>query len=479
MKLKYMAILLTAATCTLTSCEDFLMELPENAYIMENAVTDYSSAKNIVNGIYGVHVNGTSLGGTLYGNLHCMAGFWDYTPAMEDMTYRQSSAPSSVSEIWKQLYSVVNAANAAITGIEGLADAKFPSIEEKNRLLAEAKCMRGYCNLQLLWYFGHWFAEDSSPYGIIYRDKASDLSNLMVGRSTVGESYKYIVDDLEYAEKYLGNYSSARYLSKQFAQAMHAKMLLVRGRKGDYESSLKLVDDILSSAPATFKMEANLSDLYNKGWDSKEVLFSRYLGDKPSFTQMEFIYSYGLYYNNEFADTPQEWLTADARSEVFFGTSRSPESWDGSTKKVLKKMYHRGRIEGVNDMYATYNFRYAELYLMKAELLARINPGNIQAAVDQINKMRSTYTSPKLEPLTGITTEAQFMDALFKEYVVTLFMENETPWFASLRINHEGKPWIKTLKPNTTFSQNHYCWPIPDEEIVAHLNPIEQNPDLK
>jgi hypothetical protein len=130
-------------------------------------------------------------------------------------------------------------------------------------------------------------------------------------------------------------------------------------------------------------------------------------------------------------------------------------------------------------MYATYAFRYAELYLMKAELLARTNPSDITGALAPLNEMRAKYTNPVMAPVTGIATHQELMDAIYKEYVVTLLMENETPWFASLRFEKDGKPWIYTLKPEVNFSENQYCWPIPDDEIKAHSNVIEQNPGLK
>ena len=85
-----------------------------------------------------------------------------------------------------------------------------------------------------MWLFSHWFDNAESPYGILYRDQLSDLSNLMIDRSSVGDSYQYIIDDFEYAEQNLHDYTSAKYMSKQFAQVMHAKLLLVRGWEGDY-----------------------------------------------------------------------------------------------------------------------------------------------------------------------------------------------------------------------------------------------------
>ena len=231
-------------------------------------------------------------------------------------------------------------------------------------------------------------------------------------------------------------------------------------------------------------METDLTKLYETGWNSKENCFSHYLGDnEDSYYGMagsEFTYAYALFYNNEFTETVQEWLDNDVRHDVTFGTARSPETWDTSTREnVLTKLYHRGRNDGKNDMYATYPMRYAELYLMKAELLARTNPSDIAGALAPLNEMRAKYTNPVMEPITGITNHQELMDAIFKEYVVSLFMENETPWFASLRFEHDGKPWIYTLKPEVNFSTDQYCWPIPDSEIHAHSNVIEQNPGLE
>ncbi len=476
----YIASVLLAG-CLCGSCSDFLTMTPEHSLTMDNSVTSYSGAQNAVNGIYGVYENyGSYLGGYLYSYLHCMAGMWEYSSTMYNMGYTQSSSDMVINNIWSQLYECINAANAAIEGITKLDDSEFPSVEAKNALLAEARCFRGYCNLELLWLFGHWFDSADSPYGIIYRDKTSELTNLMVGRSTVGESYQYIIDDLKFAEQYLGDYESARYMSKQFAQAMHAKLLLVRGWDGDYAEALQLVNTLLSGQPSTFQMESDLSQLYTNGWDSKEVLFSRYLGDQSTYTYAEFIYSYALFYDEEFTEIPQGWLNEDERHDLTFGTARAPETWDTSTKdNVLTKLYHRGRYEGKNDMYATYAFRYAELYIMKAELLARTNPSDIQGALKPLNDMRAVYTNPVMSAITGITTHQELMDAIFKEYVVTLFMENESPWFASLRFEKNGKPWINTLKPEVNFSSNQYCWPIPDDEIKAHSNKIEQNPGLE
>ena len=52
---------------------------------------------------------------------------------------------------------------------------------------------------------------------------------------------------------------------------------------------------------------------------------------------------------------------------------RAPETWDTKNVWALKKLYHGGRNDTPDAPYTAYYFRYAELYLMEAELKARLD----------------------------------------------------------------------------------------------------------
>ena len=49
----------------LASCEDFLDQSPKYNLTLENAVTDYNGAKNIINGMYSVIAKTSNFGGEL------------------------------------------------------------------------------------------------------------------------------------------------------------------------------------------------------------------------------------------------------------------------------------------------------------------------------------------------------------------------------------------------------------------------------
>ena len=51
----------------LASCEDFLDQSPKYNLTLENAVTDYNGAKNIINGMYSVIAKSSNFGGDLAG----------------------------------------------------------------------------------------------------------------------------------------------------------------------------------------------------------------------------------------------------------------------------------------------------------------------------------------------------------------------------------------------------------------------------
>ena len=75
MKKIYFIIALIAGT-SFSSCEDFLNQVPEHELVQENAVIDYNSAKNIVNGMYSNYASSKNMGGYIYGNLHMQAGIY-------------------------------------------------------------------------------------------------------------------------------------------------------------------------------------------------------------------------------------------------------------------------------------------------------------------------------------------------------------------------------------------------------------------
>jgi hypothetical protein len=195
----------------------------------------------------------------------------------------------------------------------------------------------------------------------------------------------------------------------------------------------------------------------------------------------EYDYAYLLGYQSLFHAIPLAWLKADNRYPLVTGEARAPEAWDTSRRPAVVKLYHGGNHETPDAPYTAYYFRRAELYLMEAELKARLDRFTVPGALAPLNEMRACRENPSLPPLAA-TTKSELLRLIFQEIWTEQFLENGSEFFAAIRFINDtdasparGKPWIYTLKQDVNFSENHYCWPIPGFELQKNLK-MKPNP---
>lgn len=468
--------LIVAVAFLAVSCDSFLDEQPVHNLILENSVTDFNGAKNILNGMYST-IQNKYWGGDVSVPLSTQAGLYDGSAHFYQMEYMQANDKKY--DVWRYYYESVNAANAAIEGLNNLSVENYPSESVKTEMLAEAKCFRAWSFINIFWLYGHWWAAPENEYGIRFRTDMANLSNIKGARLNVGESYVSILKDLDEAILGAKSFSESKFLSKEAAQMIKAKLLLRRAWEGDYKEALTLVKDIKLNAPEGFQMEDDMAVMYENGWDSKEVLWARYLESYSGWSSnghIEHQYSYAIIYNNKYKETADEWLKEDPRYDVVMGEVDAPETWDHRTFLAPVKLCHKGQKVEPNAKYTSYFLRYAELFLMESELILRTG-GTVADALIPLNNMRAARTNPVLPALTAGSKD-ELMDILFREIFVEQFLENGNEYYASLRFMKNGKPWIYTLKSDVNFGTDQWCWPIPDAEIANNPDMV-QNPGLK
>jgi hypothetical protein len=382
----------------------------------------------------------------------------------------------------------VNAANAAITGIESLPDKKFPSTDVKKQMLAEAKTFRAWADAHLLWFFAHFWKDDE--FGILWRDEVVNFDNVIKDRLSVKESYDKILADVEEGITHLSPYSSAKRLSKELAMVLKAKLLLNRGWGNDYQDALALVDQVIAES-TTFSMEPDMKEMYEKAWDSKEVLWARYMEENSGRAYGEGTYSQSIIQRGDpwtvqnqnnpssltsFFPVFNSWLEDDARYDQTMGWARAISA-TGILYFCPTKLAREGRASTalMNDKFTTYYFRFPELYLMQAELRALLGQSN-ETSIEPINKMRSLRVNPALPALDVPASKDELMEIIFREYCLELFMENGSEWFAAIRFERNNHSMFKILKPDAyPVDPNHYCWPIPSTETSTNTA-LKPNP---
>jgi len=487
-------ILVFFATMALTSCNKFLSLTPPHKLIVDNAVTSYDGAVSVLNGMYASISTGSGsstsdfFGGSPFCALSSQAGVGRAGGATYyNMSYL--STQSAFSTYWQQWFACINASNAAIIGIGELPENKFPTANDKAVMLAEARTFRAWVYSHLLWCFSHYWADDE--YGILWREEIANFNNIFADRISVKESYEKIFADVDEGIKYLGDYTTSKRLSKQMAQVLKAKLLMNRGWAGDYAAALALTNSVISTAPSTFKMDTDMKRMYNDAWDSKEVLWARYMEENAGRAYGEGTYSQIIIQAGDAWSTANQnnpsslksfypefdsWITADPRFAQTMGWARAISA-TGILYFCPTKLARQGRASTdlMNDKFTTYYFRYPELYLMQAELKARTNE-SIASCIEPINTMRSKRTNPVLAALPVPATREELMDLIFKEYCLELYMENGSEWFASLRFKKNNQPILYLLKPDITpVDVNKHCWPVPSTETTTNKQ-IKPNP---
>ncbi|MDR2385898.1 MAG: RagB/SusD family nutrient uptake outer membrane protein [Tannerella sp.] len=503
MKNKINIALSTFVFLLITSCSGFLDETPRHLWSVNEALTTRDKALHAVNGIYYRLCPGDNLNGALNLSYTSKSGIISFSAVEFDMTYTQTASGVIAAPTWSSLFSVINAANLAINGIPDIPESAFPDPKEKTQLIAEAKILRAWMNAIQLWNYAYWHAQDDSPYGIIYRPEVTNAQNASMPRVTVGESYEYIFNDLDEGIAAMPAFNTNKKVSALFGKALKAKILLnrgvVRNSTDDLQKALSLVNELLNTdIPATpLKMEADMKETFAKSWDSNEHIFVRYLEDNANRTSNGGYWTtYGLAYNAYTNLNPQtglpltdpppcglrygtDWIIPDPRYQIATGLARKPETWDDTYCYTWTKIYRKGSIAGkqdpVDEKYATYYLRLPELYIMQAELLARTGATTAQA-IAPINVMRSKRTFPLLPPLSVPASQDELYEIIFREYVKELLLENGAEFFASVRFQKDGHPYMEIIKGGSfVMEYERLQWPIPNAELLVN-SLIEQNP---
>ena len=486
--MKNKILLLLSVSFALLSCDAFLTETPRHQWDINSAVSSYESSEQAVIGIYGSVLLNDNINAKLNMAYTDRSGLTKKDTKEYNFSYKQ--ADYGYDGLWDYLYDGINACNLAITQIPNVSDNAFPTETAKEELIGEARLLRGWFNSLLLLNYACWWAEDSNPYGIIYREQPANMNNIHQPRITVGDSWKYIFDDIDYAIANMSdNFATNRRVSKIFAKGLKARLLLIRGVNQNIQKyltdALDLIDECIAALPAAgIAMQADMAKHFEEAWDSKENIFVRYLNDdgkrtsKAGSTTNNYTFTYFGSSTSSYtqANAPcglvygLDWMHADPRWFIVTGKAKGPASYSNYQEKwTWTKIYRKGAFDGqkapVDEKYATYYMRVPELYIMKAELLAHTGASKADA-IAPINEMRAKRTNPVLEALPTPADEQEMWDMIFQEYVKELFYENGCEWFASLRIKKDGVTYMEHIKgANFVFDETKLQWPVPDWEM--------------
>lgn len=461
-------MILGAVAFSNSSCRKQLNALPDQAKVEGNVIVDQRSAQVALNGAYyrfaGVADNYTTgLPSTQWSRVHetyssSMAGNIVYYQGPYMGGENEFTSESyEVESVWRANYDLINAANGVIKELEPL-DASKINETSKSQILAEARFLRAYGHYGLLRYFGEFF-DVNSKYGVMLHKEPVTVSNIAQPRSTVQESYDFILEDVDDAIAHIKDGNPNYYASKWAAEALKMRILMNRGASGDYAEVISLANDIINNGP--YELESNPKDIFKtKGLASKEVILAtKAYANQPSELEVYYYRGGFQYYATDSLvsylqnDPRMDWVITEDHNNPFQDYTSAFSKYIGPQSE------------------AKYAFRLTEIYLLKAEAIVR-SGGNMNDAKDIIKDIMSHAGVSDFSSIDNAATSDQLLIEIFKEISRSLVAEDGQDWFALLRLPFAT---VKQIKP-TIKEKFQYILPIPKSEHDKNPAIGEQNP---
>ena len=443
----YSAILVSGLLFSQTACSDFLEQEPANYISDEAVITNESSAKSALNGVY--HRLGAS---AYYGGRYFDAGvnlasdnvtwtgslnfYYDFD------THQYSAENQLLSYAWYGIYATVNQANQVIEKTQALSSI---SDNERRRIIAEATVLRSLAFFDLARTWGNVPLVKAATHAPNQFDGVKQTQAKAV--------YQEVVNDIS---SVLGDLSQANdrvHVSRSVAEALLARVSLYLENWAKAEEYATKVIENPSYALGS------INDLLN-GKLAQESVFE--LAYSSSFTNDQ-----SAYWRSPNDGGRHEWGPSkeivQLLSNPTIGGDRSAFFTDQSSAQVpdyyVGTLYHRPSADDNVIL-----FRLAEAYLIRAEARAKQQNANLEGAISDLNTIRERS---QVDPLNESLSQQAIIQAIEDENRVEFAIEPHR-WFDLVRTGRA----VAVLG----ISEHQQLFPIPYNDIEADKD-LQQNPN--
>lgn len=503
---------LAAVALSTVSCLD---KYPEDAILEKDAIKTVQEANQAIIGIYAAYKSSALYSGnlTLLPDIQADLAYAveGYTNVYGDIwRWNIHSNNADIEAVYGALYSVIGRCNFLLEKVAVLEkevdDTDYETLQEYK---GEALFARALAYSELIKLFCKAYDKNTAAntLGVVVISSYSNPEPLK--RSSLRDSYQFVLNDLEKATEYLAMdedeeaatpLANSSYFTKYAVESLYARVYLyMKEWQKAIDHSTKVIDSSKYSLSSTSKatIDGSMSD-YDYMWHydtSRESIW------KIGFTTTSFGAPLGqVFWNFDFVSykpdyVPAEWVlklydSNDLRYESFFKTFTTGYTHRLTAPLLFK--YH-GNEDFIDENKFGFVmpkvFRLSEQYLIRAE--AYCNLSNYSNAGKDITTLRKArYTT------YGSTTigEGNWFELISQERVKELYMEgfrlNDLKrWMAQTEngVKEKVKGFERTPQLSTEPSGNSlkikadhasFVWPIPQHELDipgADIEPNESN----
>ena len=493
---KIFRILLVAAVFAVAAVSCDVERLPKDVIESREAFQTVQDAQNMNNGlyaqlrsrIYGMQTTSTDIQADLlnatrdYGNRSGFLQRWTELLAT-DYTIRDT---------WRLYYSAINNVNNVIENQELIEAGNAEEQAQLDRFLGEAYFLRAYYYSRLAVRFGHLYdpASAESDLGVPLVLKF-DIT-LQPARSTVAETYRQILADIDEAKRLLAGVSGSPSHHRITMDAVLALETRVRLHMQDWNGLIPVAEQLINSGTyPLITTEEGMKDMWHHD-TSSEVILQVYASQPNELGSSMIILRR---YRPSEDDYNPDWLANqwvvdlyeddDIRKNVYF--DEAPVHMDGVNYYddgilVINKFPGNPELYTGNTNYQHKPkvFRIAEVYMNLAEAQYYVNEANALATLNTLRVARG------LDALSGISGQ-DLMEAIQEERTRELMFEG----FRLDDLHRWGLPVDRRNKPPqhdgpvlpgedfTNLYREAYhpkmIWAIPSRDLTTNPNMV-QNP---
>ncbi len=491
--MRYIKYIVALVLCIqMSSCNEFLTLTPHDTKVV-SSVEDYRDilasymrylktptmpSQDVVMGVglttlpfYSSEVDGSLSIYTGESNLTTeSAYYYDRTNNVYTQTGKNSLTWLNTNvSAWNNIYSFLGPINLIINGIT-TADGTDENL--RNRVLGEALTWRAYAFYKLLQLYSPM---KNNTLGIpVYLTPEKGIGEAMPERKTQAEVFKQIFSDINQALDLLTKTTSNDWnyaWSADFLHAMMADVYAWKACSGAAEDS----DWQNAEQEATTAMRGrNLissADMLKSIFDCSDNAYSKELKNDEFFIRIvdgrytyicDFKYAY--YEDGEVADglvntkNFRKFADNDIRKKAWF----SADGTHNDKYNLIGSDMSQGCLMP---------FRLADMYLIKAEALARQGKtSESKTILDEFRSHRYTGNLPDIG-----TDQNSLVNAIHDERFLEFYMEGDKVWLDMKRFGDTLERTIAGEKNNLTSDDFRYCFPIPATEMESNKK-MEQNP---
>lgn len=492
---------------TLSSCDDFLTELPETAIPEEEAMLTLSDAEKVCLGVYSTFKNPALYSGSLVQATEVQSDLFyaaiGYTNQLGSFYRWETNANDPVlQEVYGGLYQIVNRCNFFFDH-RAEVEATLKNDTERDQMkkyVADVAFMRAYAYHDLVRLFCKAYdpVTASSTLGVPiylkYREEKGE--NVIIERSTLDKCYEQILCDLDTAavnEPRKG--TDTPFVTQGAIAALRARVLLYMH---DWEGAEKYATEVIDAKTGNTTIyelaDANYECINPGGAQTNEyeMMLEYDTADeiiwKISFSSTDFTGSIGSLfmgvnsgrYNPSYL--PANWLLESYPDYDYRYTTHFPivTTVQGVKWEILTKFPGNPIIDGVAGPYFCNMpklLRLGETYLIRAE--ARCMLGKTTKACEDITTLRrarirnyGSFMAEQSKLLHEIQNERA------RELVGEGFRLTDLKRWG---IGFERIPQTGTIDgPNynalkVAAGNSRYTWLIPQHEITASKGIVIQN----